>query len=233
MKLEDDPEARIRELERPLSETARASELGSAQTSGGYLYPPGPAAQPLPPPAPFNYGTSFPPSAPRPFNRLRLWIILAAVLVPVAITVVAGTIANNAGHKFSRGLTTLSPAPSVSPSTVPNSLPNTETQTPGAGPSTAPPSKPLPPVGGNLSAAGINETQTIACNDSIVNVSGISNTVVITGHCKSLDVSGVQNKVTVDAVDTIEASGFNNQITYHTGSPSIDKSGDGNVVQQG
>jgi Protein of unknown function (DUF3060) len=56
---------------------------------------------------------------------------------------------------------------------------------------------------------------------------------VITGHCKSLDVSGVQNKVTVDAVDTIEASGFNNQITYHTGSPSIDKSGDGNVVQQG
>jgi hypothetical protein len=233
MKLEDDPEARIRELERPLSETARASELGSAQTPGGYPYPPGPAAPPLPPPPPFNYGTSFPPSAPRTFNRLRLWIILAAVLVPVAITVVAGIIGNNAGHQFSRGLTTLSPAPSVSPSTVPNSLPNTETQTPGAGPSTAPPSKPLPPVGGNLSAAGINESQTIACNDSIVNVSGISNTVVITGHCKSLDVSGVQNKVTVDAVDTIEASGFNNQITYHTGSPSIDKSGDGNVVQQG
>jgi hypothetical protein len=233
MKPEDDPEARIRELERPLSETARASELGSAQTPGGYPYPPGPAAPPLPPPPPFNYGTSFPPSAPRTFNRLRLWIILAAVLVPVAITVVAGIIGNHAGHQFSRGLTTLSPAPSVSPGTVPNSLPNTETQTPGAGPSTAPPSKPLPPVGGNLSAAGINESQTIACNDSIVNVSGISNTVVITGHCKSLDVSGVQNKVTVDAVDTIEASGFNNQITYHTGSPSIDKSGDGNVVQQG
>ena len=233
MKLEDDPEARIRELERPLSETARASELGSAQTPSGYPYPPGPAVPPLPPPPPFNYGTSFPPSAPRTFNRLRLWIILAAVLVPVAITVVAGIIVNNAGHQFSRGLTTLSPTPSVSPSTVPNSLPNTETQTPGAGPSTAPPSKPLPPVGGNLSAAGINESQTIACNDSIVNISGISNTVVITGRCKSLDVSGVQNKVTVDAVDTIEASGFNNQITYHTGSPSIDKSGDGNVVQQG
>jgi hypothetical protein len=116
---------------------------------------------------------------------------------------------------------------------VPNSLPDTVTQTPGAGPSTAPPSKPLPPPGGNLSAAGINENQTIACNDSIVNVSGISNTVVITGHCKGLELSGVQNKVTVDAVDTIEVSGFNNQITYHTGSPSIDKSGDGNIVQQG
>jgi hypothetical protein len=230
MKPEDDPEARIRELERPLSETARASEMGSVQTPGGFSYPPGPA---VPPPPPFNYGTSFPGRSPRTFNGLRLWIILAAVFVPIVITVVAGIIVNNAGHQFSRGLTTLSPAPSVSPSTVPNSLPNTVTQTPGAGPSTAPPSKPLPPAGGNLSAAGINETQTIACNDSIVNVSGISNTVVITGHCKSLDVSGVQNKVTVDAVDTIEASGFNNQITYHTGSPSIDKSGDGNVVQQG
>jgi hypothetical protein len=231
MKPEDDPEARIRELERPLSEAARASEMGSAQRRDGYPYPPGPA---VPPPPPFNDGTSFPgTSAPRTFNRLRLCIILAAVFVPIVITVVAGIMVNNTAHQFSRGLTTLSPAPSVSPSTVPNSLPNTVTQTPGAGPSTAPPSKPLPPVGGNLSAAGINETQTIACNDSIVNVSGISNTVVITGHCKSLDVSGVQNKVTVDAVDTIEASGFNNQVTYHTGSPNIDKSGDGNVVQQG
>jgi hypothetical protein len=89
------------------------------------------------------------------------------------------------------------------------------------------------PAGGNLSISGINGNRTIACSGGSLSVSGVSNTVVITGHCKSLDVSGVQNKVTVDAVDTIEASGFNNQITYHTGSPSIDKSGDGNVVQQG
>ncbi len=46
-------------------------------------------------------------------------------------------------------------------------------------------------------------------------------------------MSGVQNKVTVDAVDSIEASGFNNQVTYLKGSPSIEKSGDGNVVQKG
>jgi Protein of unknown function (DUF3060) len=56
---------------------------------------------------------------------------------------------------------------------------------------------------------------------------------VISGHCTSLTVSGVQNSVTVDAVDTIEADGFNNQVTYHTGSPRISKSGDSNVVQQG
>ena len=56
---------------------------------------------------------------------------------------------------------------------------------------------------------------------------------MITGHCASLTVSGVQNSITVDAVDTIDASGFNNKVTYHSGSPKITKSGDGNVVQQG
>jgi len=56
---------------------------------------------------------------------------------------------------------------------------------------------------------------------------------VITGHCASLTVSGVQNNVTVEATNTIDVSGFNNQITYHTGSPTIEKSGDGNVVQKG
>jgi hypothetical protein len=43
----------------------------------------------------------------------------------------------------------------------------------------------------------------------------------------------VQNVITIDAVGIIEVSGFSNQITYHGGSPSIDKSGDGNVVQRG
>jgi Protein of unknown function (DUF3060) len=235
MKPEDDPEARIRELERPLAETARASEAGGTQggiqAPGGYTYPPGPAG---PPPAPpVNYGASFPPTAPRSFSFSRMWWILIAsfVIVPMAI---AGFIAVNPAHRLSHsGLTTLSPTPGVSPSAGPNSPPNTGTQTPGAGPTTSPPSGPLPPAGGNLSVAGINKSQTITCNESIVDVSGVSNKVVISGHCKSLSVSGVQNSVTVDAVDTIEASGFNNQITYHTGSPSIDKSGEGNVVQQG
>ena len=35
------------------------------------------------------------------------------------------------------------------------------------------------------------------------------------------------------AVDAISTSGVNNLITYHTGSPSIDKSGNEDVVQQG
>ena len=89
------------------------------------------------------------------------------------------------------------------------------------------------PAGQSLTVSGINEVRTIACNGGSVNVSGIANEVVITGHCKALTVSGVRNKVTVDAADSIQASGFNNQITYHTGSPQIDQSGQGNVDPEG
>ena len=46
-------------------------------------------------------------------------------------------------------------------------------------------------------------------------------------------MSGVQNSITVDAVDSIDASGFNNKVTYHSGTPKISNSGDSNVVQQG
>jgi hypothetical protein len=46
-------------------------------------------------------------------------------------------------------------------------------------------------------------------------------------------VSGVQNSVTIDAVDTIDASRFNNKVTYHSGTPKISNAGDSNVVQQG
>jgi hypothetical protein len=229
MKPEDDPEARIRELERPLAETARASEAGGAPPPGKWASPPGPAVQPPPPPV--NYGTSFPPTTPRSFSVSRMWWILIAsfVIFPMAI---AGFIAYNTAHQLSRsGITTLFPTPSVSPGPGPNSLPSNVTQTPGA--TASPPVAPLPPAGGDLSVSGIKKIQTIACNASNVRVSGIQNKVVITGHCTSLSVSGVQNSITVDTADSIEASGFNNQITYHTGSPSIDKSGDGNVVQKG
>jgi hypothetical protein len=246
MNPEDDPERRIRELEQPLADTARASELGGAQPPGGYTYTAGPSgtsdpygsawvgAPPTPPPPPLSYGGPFPGTSPRPPSGTRVWWILAAVLV-IGVLVLVGGIAFFVAHRLSRvGSITVSPPPSISQgNTLPRKTPSspapssTATQTPSAtGQST-------PPPGGNLSVAGINENQTIACNDSIVSVSGVSNTVVITGHCVSLTVSGVQNSITVDAVDTIEASGFNNQVTYHSGSPKISKSGESNVVQQG
>jgi hypothetical protein len=232
MNQDDDPEARIRELERPLADAARTSEMGSSQTPGGY---PPPAGPPAPPPVNYgtNYGTPFPPTAPRSFSFNRTWwiFIAAFVIVPMVIT---GFIAFNMSRQLSNnGITTLLPTPSLSPSPGSNSPPSSVTRTPGATASASPPVTPLPPAGGDLGVSGINANRTIACNASNVRVSGIQNKVVITGHCTSLSVSGVQNSITVDTVDSIEVSGFNNQITYHTGSPSIDKSGDGNVVQQG
>jgi Protein of unknown function (DUF3060) len=224
MNPEDDPERRIRELEQPLSDAARASELGGAQPAGSYNYqsPPWAGAPVPPPPPPGSYGAPF--MAPRPSGN-RAWWILGALLV-VGVLALVGGIAAYAAHQFSRaGSVVLSTPPSISRTTAAPRTSLNLTPTPPA-PSTAPP-------GGNLTVAGINENQTIACNDNTVDVSGVSNTVVITGHCTNLTVSGVQNAITVDAVDTIDASGFNNKITYHTGSPKISKSGAGNVVQQG
>jgi hypothetical protein len=230
MKSEDDPEARIRELERPLAEAARASEAGENPPPSKWAPPPGP---PMPPPGPamapppsLPYGGSFPSPSPALYSRSsRTWWIIAGVFVIGMIALPAGIFLFTA-HQVSRsGMTTLLPIPSIS-SEAPTPS-GAMTQTPGAAPA-AP-----APAGDNLTISGINETQTVTCNANAVNVSGISNKVVIKGLCKSLHVSGVQNVITIDAVGIIEVSGFSNRITYHGGSPSIDKSGDGNVVQKG
>jgi len=239
MKSEDDPEARIRELEQPLAEAARASEAGENPPPSKWAPPPG-AAMPPPPgppmqPLPLPYGGSFPGPSPSGINSRsnRTWWILAAVFVIGMIALPAAIFLFTA-HQVSRsGLPTMFPTPII-PSNSPTP-PGGMTQTPAAGPSSSSTSEPPAPApaSDNLIISGINKTQTVTCNANAVNVSGISNKVVIKGLCKSLHVSGVQNVITIDAVGIIEVSGFSNQITYHGGSPSIDKSGDGNVVQKG
>lgn len=220
MAREDDPEDRIRELERPLADAARASELGSSPPAAG-AYPPGPAGTPAPPP-PWTYGGPYLGAPPQRSSGNRMWWILGTLVV-VGTLALAGGIAAFAAHQFS-GVRSIiqspsSPGPSAS---------GTKT----SGPS-APQTSPAPPPGGKLSVAGINENRTIACNDNIVSISGVSNTVLITGHCARISVSGVQNQITVDSVDVIDASGFNNKLTYHSGTPKVSNSGDSNVVQRG
>jgi hypothetical protein len=144
------------------------------------------------------------------------WLVLIGALV-VAGTVAAGVLGTT---MFNRG-TSVGSAPGANPGVSAGG----PTGSVGVPTVTAAP-------GGQLSVSGIGENKTIACNDSQVDVSGFTNTVTITGHCASLTVSGGQNHVTVDAADTISASGFNNQVTFHSGSPQVDNSGD-NVVQQG
>src|ERR1700677_3656055 len=256
MKSEDDPEARSGDREHPRPAGARASEAGENPRPRGKCaappapafpppdYPPGPAAPPpdyppgpaIPPaaPPPLNYGASSfgtptPWTAPRAFPSFRRGLILASVLQPVVIGFVGVVLANNARHQISRSLSTLTSVPSFYPNSPTSNVPQAPTQVP----IPSPPAPATAPAGDNVTISGINESQTITCNANAVNISGISNKVVIKGLCKSLHVSGVQNVITIDAVGTIEVSGFSNQITYHGGRPSVEKSGDGNVVQQG
>jgi hypothetical protein len=210
---QDDPEARIRDLERPLSDMARTSEMGAAQP-GPYGYPPTPP--------PITYGGPYPTTPPRTTAGLRLWWIVLAVFAVGAIAVAAGVAVFGAHLFSSRG--SIVSSPSVRPSISRGSV----TKAPSTGGSTV-----TAPPGGNLTVTGISENRTIACNDSVVTVSGITNTVVLTGHCASLTVLGSQNVVTVNTADTIDTSGIENQITFHSGSPTVQNSGISNVVQQG
>ncbi len=246
MKSEDDPEARIRELEQPLTDAARASEAAANQSPGKWAPPSGPpappggppAAAPSGPPTPSLSAPPFSPLPPLPYNDAFsspprrsqgriLWIAIAIFVVGM-IALPIGIFLFTA-HQVSRsGLPSVFPIPSI-PSLNPTPS-GTMPHTPGAAPST---SAANAPAGENITVSGISEVRTIACNGGSVSVSGITNNVVITGHCASVVVSGIQNQITVDAADAIQASGSENQITYHAGSPTIGNSGIGNVVHKG
>jgi DUF3060 family protein len=234
---QDDPEARIRALEQPLANAARATELGTTPPSGdaAYLPPPLPL---MPPQAPGpDYGAQYTPPGygapwvppPRKVSAGIPWVVLAIGAV-VFMGLAAGVGWYIVG-KSTREFPTIN-IPSFS--TVPVPVPTI--QVPSEGPvqpeMPVSPSETIAPPGGQLSVAGVGENETIACNDSDVSVSGVSNTVTITGHCTTVTVSGMQNKVTLDTSDQINASGFDNVVTYHSGSPDIN-SGGSNVVQQG
>jgi hypothetical protein len=252
MNSEDDPEARIRELEQPLADRARASELGDGSD---YRYPPPPPGPVPPPPGPvlppansglppmsptpapqsYGYGNPYPNVTPRSSSGMRWFWILAAVGI-IGVLLLVGGIAAYAARQFSHGdLTVPSPTETTSAATpsgrAPSNGPSTgKTHAPSTGPS---PSA-TEPAGQPVIVSGINENKTVACSgNSTITVSGISNTVTLTGHCGSVTVSGLNNIVTVDTADTIEATGLNNKVTYHSGSPKINKTGSGNVVEQG
>jgi hypothetical protein len=257
MKSDDDPEARIRQLEQPLADAARASEAGGNPPPSKWAPPP--AFTPNPPPAytatpppgpdmpytppapdmsytppgagmppPVPYGGLF-PTPPRSSNR-SLWIIVGIFVLGLFIAPLG--IFFFTAHQVSRsGITTLFPTPTYSPAGPTASA----TMSPPVPTAPSIPSAPVTPApaGGNVTVSGISESRTIACNGGTVSVSGITNTVVITGHCGSVHVSGIQNQITVDSADAIETSGSGNQITYHTGTPKTENSGFGNMIQKG
>lgn len=229
MEPQDDPEARIRALEQPLADTARATELGTTPYTSGESYPP-PPLPPMPPPAQGPYppqGAYQPPGYGQPWQqppRKSSGGIPWAIFIGIAVVfmIVAAGVGFIVVNRSSQQIPDF---PGVSIPSIPSipsmpSMPNMPSQ-----PTAAPP-------GEQLTVAGMGENKTLECNNNIVSISGVSNTVTITGHCTRISVSGMQNKVMLDAADTISASGFDNVVTYHSGSPDISNSGN-NQVQQG
>ena len=238
MQSQDDPEARIRDLERPLADVARTSELGVGPYGSDAGYPP------PPPPgygAPYpGYGDAYPGAQRKASSGFGGWWLVFAGLAILVLAVGAAVVVFTA-NVFTLGSDTRPPVepPGVAggggtvgkdpgqpsaPGGV-DDVPGGQPGTPGGSVATATPGAPL-------SVSGVGKDETIDCNDGTINVSGVDNTVTIIGHCVSLTVSGVENVVTIDSADSIGASGFDNQVIYRSGTPEI-TSGGSNIVEQG
>ncbi len=208
-----------------MADAARASEAAADSPPGKWAPPP--SGYPASPPP--QYGGLFPsPTTGATRRGQTRWITVAVFVIAVMGLPIA--IFFFSAHQVSRGgRTTLLPVPGISSAgpTPPGTMPSASVTEP----STAPTS--TAPAGDNVTISGISEVRAIACNGGTVNISGITNNVVITGHCANVLVSGIQNQVTVDAADMVQASGSGNQVTYHTGSPTIENSGFDNVVKKG
>jgi Fe-S cluster biogenesis protein NfuA len=241
MESHDDPEARIRDLERPLADRARTSELGA----NPYPYPTQPySADPYPPPPPMTgplppmpvpvggYGAPYPVPPQRPGSGSR-----AALLLAIPALVVGAIIAVGIAVWFSDTVTdtrsmiesitgTPSADPSISIDIPPIVIPGVEVPDVGA------PGTPVAP-GDVVSVAGVGANRTLVCDGGNITVSGVDNVVVLTGTCSTVSVSGVRNEVRIESVSAISVSGFDNTVTYRNGTPEKQQSGSGNSIEQG
>jgi hypothetical protein len=224
---QDDPETRIRDLERPLSDRAQTSELGTQPYAVAGAYPPPPYDAPY-------------PDAPQPYSTgpSRTGVVVLVVVVLALLIVGAGVAIHFAKTGLRDGAITAG-RPTIAGGGGPLD------QTPEARPTEDLPIVILPggpsgsgdavaqaPPGGQFSVSGFEGNKRVACNDSLISVSGVSNTVTITGHCVSLTVSGVSNEVIVESADRISASGFENRVTFQSGEPQIDNFGDNSVERE-
>jgi Protein of unknown function (DUF3060) len=237
MSRDDDPEARIRELERAMNEQARASELTEP---GQQWHPPAMSTR-----YPSRPQMAWPPQPSVPSisaSTSRRLIFAVVVLAVIAGPVVAGIIvfANLTGKKHT---TFLPPSagrqPSVSVSAPTPAHPGDESSVVVNGTTvmSGPGLVELPPQSDDpnrpIQIAGVRGHRTVACNDRPISISGVSNSVTITGHCSTVDVSGIENTVTVDSADKIVTSGMDNHVTYHSGTPEIPTPGGSNTVSRG
>ena len=242
MSRDDDPEARIRELERAMNDQARASELTEpgqqwhlpAQATGRPY--PGQYSRPRQCPSPQAWPPGVPTTAAR---RMILGAVVLAVIVgPVVAAIVFVT--NLTGKKHLTFLPPSSnhqPSVSVAAPTPPQPGDESSVVVNGTTVQSGPGLVELPPQSDDpnrpIQVAGVRGHRTVACNDRPISISGVSNSVTITGHCATVEVSGIENTVTVDSADKIVTSGMDNHVTYHSGTPEIPDPGRSNTVSRG
>jgi len=87
-------------------------------------------------------------------------------------------------------------------------------------------------VHGHLIMINAGAKDTIDCNNGNLELDGDNNTYTVTGNCLRLDIRGSANKVTVDSADVIGVIGDDNLVIYHSGAPTINKTGSNNIVSQ-
>jgi len=240
MEPQDDPEARIRDLERPLSDRARASELGTGPpgpdpyptptrpyaTYQDPYPPPPPMSGPLPPMPPPVDGPPFPAAGQRSGSGIRV-----ATLVGVGVLLIVGAGITGGVLWFINqfnNVSSFAPTPSAAPSIDIDIPPIVIPAVPRA-------DTPIAPVGpgDSVSLSGVGMDRRIDCAGGVVSISGVDNTIEVTGMCADVRVSGMRNEVRVDGAAGITVSGFDNVLTYRDGDPQITESGDGNSVRRG
>ena len=259
---DDDPEKRIRELEQQLADAARtpqsappytegATYTGDATYTGGAPYTGGPTYTGG---APYGFGVP-PPRRRKPYPWFLVLIVLG-ILVPTIVSLVGFFIRSTPGRS-SGSRTTASSGPTAVPQGGELRVGgNMDTRTIacndgkltlygyGTKYSVTGHCAGLTVGGYNnnvtvdsadaLESTGYGNTVTVsACNNGNLKLSSYGIAFNVTGHCASLAITSYNNKVTVDSVDNITVSGYNNIVTYHSGTPKVTDSGYSNNIQQG
>src|SRR5690349_19867826 len=200
---DDDPEKRIRELERGLADSTRPPQstppyTGDAQPYMGAAPPPAVdtpfAANPYAANPPYAgnapyvrdpmRGVDFRP--PRRRSRYPWFIALIVIFVPTIVSLVTHFATSNP---------------------IRSSFGN------GSGPTASSNNPTAVPQGGELRVGGNGESKTVACNDGKLTLYGTNSDYLITGHCVSLTVGGFHNNAIVDGADTLESTGYSNTVT--------------------
>ncbi|MEB3982500.1 DUF3060 domain-containing protein [Mycobacterium sp. 663a-19] len=243
---DDDPEKRIRELERGLADTTRPAP-GAPYTGSA----------PPPPDSSYYYPSPTPPRRTGPSFRILMLVVLFVSIGAAVMAIVGSLAANNRP--------TAGPGPRATPSNRPTAVPqggeirvggNMETKTIACNDGTLT----LYGYGStysvtghcvSLTAGGYNNNITVdnvdtleatgygntvtdrACNKCKLTLSSYGLVVNVTGHAASLTITSYDNKVIIDSADAINVSGYNNDVTYHSGKPKIADSGYSNTIHQG